>query len=209
MTVGNDSPHADAERLLRADPVLEPVVDRHALEPLEPPANEFRRLCVSIINQQVSTASAAAVRERAFATLDDAVTPERVLAADRSTLREAGLSRTKVDYLKNAARTFQERDLTRSGLADHSNEAVRSALTQITGIGEWTANMYLIFVLGRPDVLPLGDLAVRRGIEQLYADGGDLTRSEMREVADAWRRGIFGRIMRPSLEPVSRRQVWR
>jgi DNA-3-methyladenine glycosylase II len=146
----------------------------------------FERLCVSIINQQLSTASAAAVRERVFDHLGG-VTPERVLAADATSLRDAGLSDAKVEYMRNAARAFRAEDLTPSGLAHLDDEVVVDRLTEIRGIGEWTAEMYLIFVLDRPDVLPLGDLAVRRGIEALYADGGELTRAEMRSIADAWR----------------------
>ncbi|MFA9415511.1 DNA-3-methyladenine glycosylase [Natrinema sp. HArc-T2] len=173
--------------VLRDDPVMADVIDRREPHPLEPVENEFERLCVSIINQQLSTASAAAVRERVFDALDGVVTPESVLSASRDALREAGLSRTKVDYVGNAARTFRERDLTRAGLVDHTNEEVIAELTEVTGIGEWTANMYLIFVLQRPDVLPLGDLAIRRGIEGLYNDGAELTRAEMREIAEPWR----------------------
>ena len=107
----------------------------------------FERLCVSIINQQLSTASAAAVRERAFG----------------------------------------EADLTPEGLADRSDEAVVDRLTEIRGVGPWTAEMYLIFVLERSDVLPLGDLAIRRGIEDLYGDGDGMSRAEMRKVAESWR----------------------
>jgi len=177
----------DPEPVLREDPVLAAVIDRRDPHPLEPVENEFERLCVSIINQQLSTASAAAVRDRVFDILEGVVTPASILDASRDALREAGLSRTKVDYVENAARAFQERDLTRAGLADHTNEDVIAELTQITGIGKWTAHMYLIFVLERPDVLPLGDLAVRRGIEQLYNDGDELPRSEMREIAEPWR----------------------
>ncbi|WP_254767799.1 DNA-3-methyladenine glycosylase family protein [Salinilacihabitans rarus] len=178
---------ADPESVLREDPVLAPVIDRRDPHPLDPVENEFERLCVSIVNQQLSTASAAAVRERVFDVLGGTVTPDAVLDAPRDPLLEAGLSRTKVDYVKNAARAFRERDLTREGLAGRTNEEVIAELTRITGVGEWTANMYLIFVLQRPDVLPLGDLGIRRGIEQLYNDGEELSRAEMREVAAPWR----------------------
>ncbi|RQG90265.1 DNA-3-methyladenine glycosylase 2 family protein [Natrarchaeobius halalkaliphilus] len=177
----------DGASVLGSDPVLAAVMDRHDLDPLEPAENEFKRLCVSIINQQLSSASAAAVRDRVFSVLDDEVTPDAVLTASSDDLRDAGLSRTKVDFVRNAARAFLERDLTRSGLADHADDEVRAELTRIAGVGPWTARMYLIFVLQRPDVLPLGDLAVRRGIETLYNDGQELTRAEMREIARPWR----------------------
>ncbi|SDQ48286.1 DNA-3-methyladenine glycosylase II [Natronobacterium texcoconense] len=176
----------EAHPVLREDPVMAELVDRH--DPyVEPDWNEYERLCISIINQQLSTASATAVRERVFDLLDGEVTPERILAADDAALRDAGLSRSKIEYLRNAARAFQESDYSRAGLADYSNDEVVDHLTEIKGIGEWTARMYLLFVLERPDVLPLGDLAVRRGIEQLYADGEELTRAEMREIGDRWR----------------------
>ncbi|APW99718.1 3-methyladenine DNA glycosylase [Halobiforma lacisalsi AJ5] len=176
----------EAHPVLREDPVMADLLDRH--DPyVEPDWTEYERLCISIINQQLSTASAMAVRERVFDVLDDEITPDRVLAADDGALRDAGLSRSKIEYMRNAARAFQERDYTRAGLADHDNDEVIDRLTEIKGVGEWTARMYLLFVLERPDVLPLGDLAVRRGIEQLYANGEDLTRGEMREIAEAWR----------------------
>lgn len=177
----------EIERTLRRDPTLATLIDRHGRVAVEPADDEFRRLCVSIINQQLSTASATAIRERAFAVVDDDVTPERVLDADVDRLRDAGLSETKVRYLRAASRAFRERDLTREGLSELDDTAVIEELTTITGIGEWTARMYLLFVLGREDVLPLGDLAVRRGIEELYNDGEALSRAEMREIAEAWR----------------------
>jgi DNA-3-methyladenine glycosylase II len=175
----------DAYAVLREDPVMAGLIDRHDLS-VERNCDEYERLCISIINQQLSTASAAAVRERVFDRLEE-VTPAAVLAADEGALREAGLSRSKVEYVRNAARAFRENDYTRAGLASYSDAEVVDLLTEIKGVGEWTARMYLLFVLERPDVLPLGDLAVRRGIEELYADGEGLTRAEMREIAEPWR----------------------
>jgi DNA-3-methyladenine glycosylase II len=172
---------------LREDPVMADLVDRHGHIDHEPADDEFERLCTSIVNQQLSTASAAAIRERVFDRFDGDLSPEAVLAAPAADLREAGLSRTKVDYLKNAAEAFAERDLTRTGLADHTDEEVVDELTRITGVGEWTAHMYLMFALGREDVLPLGDLGIRHGIRALYGNGAEMTRAEMRAVAERWR----------------------
>ncbi|WP_227374114.1 DNA-3-methyladenine glycosylase family protein [Haladaptatus halobius] len=175
----------DAESILRNDPVMATLLDEH--EPYsETNWSEYERLCISIINQQLSTASALAVKNRVFDLLGD-VTPDTVLAAGEAELRDAGLSRTKVEYMKNAARAFRRNDYTKEALAEHSDDEVVELLTEIKGVGEWTARMYLLFVLEREDILPLGDLAVRRGIEQLYGNGGELTRDEMREVAEAWR----------------------
>lgn len=177
----------DVERTLRADPTMARLIDRHGKLSIEPAPDEFRRLCRSIINQQLSTASAEAIRERTFAVLENDVTPDRVLTTESERLRDAGLSQTKVEYLRAAARAFSERDLRREAMAELSDDAVIEELTSITGVGEWTARMYLMFALGREDVLPLGDLAVRRGIEELYNAGEELSRAEMREIASAWR----------------------
>jgi DNA-3-methyladenine glycosylase II len=174
---------------LREDPTMAALVDRHGWLPVEPADDEFARLCTSIVNQQLSTASAAAIHERFLGVLGGDPTPDRVLAADEEDLRDAGLSRTKVEYLRSAATAFRDggRDLTREGLADVDDDAVVEALTEIRGVGEWTARMYLIFALGREDVLPLGDLAVRKGLERVYNDGEELSRTEMRDIAERWR----------------------
>jgi DNA-3-methyladenine glycosylase II len=175
----------EARVTLRADPQMATLIDRHGPVTLEPAENEFRRLARSIINQQLSTASATAVRERTFAELGQ-VTPESVLDAEEDDLREAGLSEAKIEYLRESAQAFLDRDLSREGLDHLDDETVVDRLTEIRGIGEWTAEMYLMFVLGREDVLPLGDLAVRRGIQQLYGDGTELSRADMREIGRAW-----------------------
>ncbi|WP_254862480.1 DNA-3-methyladenine glycosylase family protein [Halovivax gelatinilyticus] len=179
----------EARPVLERDPVMAELIEHH--DPyVEPEWDEYERLCISIINQQLSTASANAVRERVFDLMNGDVTPENVLETEDEPLRDAGLSTSKIEYLRNAARAFQRRDLSRDGLAAYSNDEVIETLTEIRGIGEWTARMYLLFVLEREDVLPLGDLAVRRGIEQLYGNGvepGTMTRDEMREIAEAWR----------------------
>lgn len=167
---------------LTQDPVMAELVAEYGPLELDPAESEFERLVISIINQSVSTASANAVRERTFALFDE-VTPEAVLAADEETLVEAGLGKAKTEYIRNAAEAFIERDLTRAGLADATDQEVIDELAEIHGIGEWTGRMYLIFALGREDVFPVGDLAVRRAMESLY---GEMSRAEMREFAERW-----------------------
>lgn len=177
----------DAHARLREDPVMATVIDEHDLYTEREWESGFERLVVSVINQSISTAAAAAVRERVYDLFDGPITPETILDMDDEKLANAGLGKQKTKYVNNVAEAFLERDLSRAALADHTDEEVIEELTRIHGIGEWTARMYLLFVLGREDVLPLGDLAVRRGIEELYNDGEELTRSEIREIADAWR----------------------
>lgn len=172
---------------LREDPVMATVMDEHDLYTEREWESGFERLVVSVINQSISTAAATAVKGRVYELFDGPITPESILAADDEKLADAGLGKQKTKYVNNAAEAFIERDLSRKALADHTDEEVIEELTRIHGIGEWTARMYLLFVLEREDVLPLGDLAVRRGIENLYNDGEELTRAEMREIAEAWR----------------------
>ncbi len=177
------------EATLREDPTMARLIDRYGRLAVEPADDEFGRLCTSIVNQQLSTASAAAIHGRFLDVLSGEVTPDRVLAADEERLRDAGLSGTKVEYLRAAAAAFRDgdTDFSREGLAELGDEEVIELLTEIRGVGAWTARMYLIFSLGREDVLPLGDLAVRKGIEQIYNDGEELRRAEMRDIGDAWR----------------------
>jgi DNA-3-methyladenine glycosylase II len=174
----------DWKRTLSEDSIMADLVATHGEVELSPAENAFERLCVSIINQQLSTASATAIRDRVFDLLGDELTPETLLSADETALRDAGLSRSKVAYLRNTAEAFRDRDLSRERLASLSNDEVVAELTRIKGIGEWSAQMFLMFGLAREDVLPLGDLAVRRGIAELYDVEG---RDEMRAVAERWR----------------------
>lgn len=173
-----------AARALRENDLLGPVVDEHGPLALEPADDVFARLIVSILRQQLSTDAAAAIRERLFDAV--AVTPAGVLAADRETLRDAGLSGQKVRYVRAAAEAFRDHPerYARETLAGQSNDEVRERLTAITGVGRWTADVQLLFALGRPDVFPVGDLGVRRGVERLV--GTKLSRAEIRERGRRW-----------------------
>lgn len=127
-------------------------------------------------------ASAAAMRERLFDAVE--VTPEEILGADVDVLRDAGLSQAKARYVKNVAEAFVERDYSREYFADMSDDAVIDELTTITGVGEWTAEMQLMFALGREDVFPVGDLGIRKGMRDLVDP--DLTRAEMIDYSERW-----------------------
>jgi DNA-3-methyladenine glycosylase II len=173
----------DAIALLRDDPDIGQLVTEHGDVTLEPAENFFRRMIVSILRQQVSMASANATRKR----LEDAVelTPEAILRTDRSTLRDLGLSRQKASYVHNVAEAFLEHGYSREYFAEMSDDAVIAELTDIKGVGTWTAKMQLMFSLGRPDVFPVEDLGVRKGMNAIYGD--DLERSRMEEIAERWR----------------------
>jgi len=173
---------SDPHDYLRDDPDLGPLVDEHGELAVEPHEDPFERLVVSIVRQQVSMDAAAAIRGRLFDAVE--VTPEAVVAADPRVLRDAGLSSQKSEYVRNVAEAFTERGYDRDYFRELTDDAVHDELTSIAGVGPWTANMFLMFGLGREDVFPVGDLGIRKGMQALF--GEDTTRAEMREVAERW-----------------------
>jgi len=172
------SPH----EYLRDDAYVGPLIEEHGVLELDTADDMFERLVVSILRQQVSMASAAATRNRLFESVE--VTPEGILAADPETLRDAGLSRQKTRYVRNVAEAFRE-EYSKAHFEALDDDEVVSELTSITGVGEWTANMQLLFSLGRPDVFPVGDLGVRKGMRTLYGDE-EMTREGMVAEAERW-----------------------
>ena len=173
---------SDAYDLLRDDPDLGPYVEAHGALELEPAEDPFRRLVVSVINQQLSTQSAAAIRDRLFERFT--IDPETMLAADEAALREVGLSGQKIDYVRSIAERFEADRLSMAAFEAMDDDAVIEELTSIHGIGVWTAKMFLIFVLAREDVFPVEDLGIRRGMEELF---GEMSRADMRAKAEDWR----------------------
>jgi len=173
---------SDPHDHLRDDPDLGPLVDEYGELVVEPHDDPFERLVVSIVRQQVSMDAAAAIRERLFDAVD--ATPESMTSADPAVLRDAGLSSQKVNYVGNVAEAFTERGYDRDYFRELTDEAVHDELTSIAGVGPWTADMFLMFALGREDVFPVGDLGIRKGMQVLF--GEDTTRAEMREVAERW-----------------------
>jgi DNA-3-methyladenine glycosylase II len=172
----------DPHEHLRADPHLGPYVESHGELDLEPADDPFARTVVSVLNQQLSTASAAAIRERVFDRFE--VTPRGMLAADEAALRDAGLSAQKVEYVREIARAFDDGRIDPDRFVGMDANAVVAELTNVRGVGDWTAKMFLMFVLGREDVFPVEDLGIRRGMEELF---GDLSRTEMVDRAEPWR----------------------
>jgi DNA-3-methyladenine glycosylase II len=166
---------------LRSDARLGPLVERYGRLELDPAEDMFRRLVVSVLRQQVSMASAEATRERLFEAIE--VTPSGVLTADPGTLRDCGLSRQKTEYVRNIAAAF-DGEYDRAYFGDLDDETVIEELTAIKGVGEWTARMQLLFSLGRPDVFPVGDLGVRKGMRTLFE--AEMTREEMVTEAERW-----------------------
>lgn len=143
----------------------------------------------AIVGQQLSVLAARAIHGRLLARFDGhEPTPEQILADDPEELRAAcGLSRAKVSFLRSLAEHVQSGDLELDRLDELSEETIIAELTRVKGIGEWSAHMFLMFQLERPDVLAVGDLGVRRAVERAYGLRDLPSADELRELAEPWR----------------------
>lgn len=179
-----------AERHLRAaDPVMDEVIG--ATGPCR--LDETRRreplpaLVGSIISQQISVHAARAIHGRVKELFGGRISARKLLAASDEELRGAGLSTQKIRYLRDLAEHVSSRRLGLGALEEVDDEEVISRLTTVKGIGVWTAQMFLIFRLGRLDVLPVDDLGLLEGARVLYDLSGRPGEDEFRELAEPWR----------------------
>lgn len=171
--------------LAKKDRVLRKIIRAHPDANLRTRGDAFRTLARSIVGQQISVKAAQAVWDR-FEALAVRVAPASVVVLDEDAMRAAGLSRMKVAYLKDLAGRFHEGTLEPRRWARLADEAVVADLVQVKGIGRWSVEMFLIFHLMRPNVLPVGDLGLQRAMERHYNAGEPLTRDDMRRIAGPW-----------------------
>jgi DNA-3-methyladenine glycosylase II len=154
-----------AVRRLGADPAFGPIVERAGPVRLRASRGEpFESLAASIIYQQLAGRAAATIHGRFVAALGSEVTPERVLGTTEATLRGAGLSGNKLAAIRDLAEKALSGVVALDGLDALDDAEVVARLTRVRGVGEWTAQMFLMFDLHRPDVWPTGDLGVRNGL---------------------------------------------
>lgn len=177
------------KHLKRRDRVMKRLIPTLGEARLSSRGDAFTTLARSIVGQQISVKAAQSVWDR-FAALaglpGEALHPEAVGRLTPQGMREAGLSLRKAEYVLDLARHFAGGQVHQSKWADMDDEAIIDELVAIRGIGRWTAQMFLIFHLMRPDVLPLDDLGLIKGISVNYFSGEPVSRAEAREVADAW-----------------------
>jgi DNA-3-methyladenine glycosylase II len=182
-------------RLAKSDPVMAGLVAEHGKMSVERRLRErgltqdpWAVLVRAVVGQQLSAKAAATIFARLTEPYRDGMpTPEELLAADEKDLRAAGLSGRKVEYLRDLARHVAEGELELESLAAMSDEEVIEEITAVRGFGRWTAEMFLIFHLGRPDVLPLGDLGIRRAVERAYSLDELPDEDELERIAEPWR----------------------
>lgn len=183
----DDAALASALALLSAeDPALATALAEAGAPPLRRWPTGFATLADVIIGQQVSTRAATAIKTRLRAQIDP-LTPEGVLATTEEDLRACGLSRQKITYLCDLAGQIADGRLDLTGLAGQEDEAIIAALTDVRGIGRWTAEIYLLFALGRPDAWPAEDLALAVAVQHIRGLDERPKGRMMRAHADAWR----------------------
>ncbi len=176
------------KHIMRSDPVLGSLVKEIGPTDLRRRGTPYQSLFRALLYQQLAGAAAATIERRLLALFDDKVPePDVLLAMDIEKLRSVGLSRQKASYMHSLADHFANGTVSNRALARLSDEAVIEHVTQIKGIGTWTAHMLLMFSLGRPDVLPTGDLGVQKAIGDLYELDKLPDPKTMTEIAEPWR----------------------
>jgi DNA-3-methyladenine glycosylase II len=188
---------AAQRKLAASDPVMADLIER--LGPMsveerrrrrgQPPRDDaYVALVRAVVGQQLSTKAARTIYERVVALFEDGVpSPEQLLAAKEDALRGAGLSGRKVEYLRDLAAHVVNGELELDRLDELSDAEVIEEVTAVRGLGQWTAEMFLIFHLGRADVISGGDLGIRRAIQIEYGLGELPTPDEVIERAEAWK----------------------
>jgi DNA-3-methyladenine glycosylase II len=177
------------KHLVKRDRVMKKLIPRLGDGRLESRGDAFTTLARSIVGQQISTKAAQAVWDRFVALTagpSHKLAPNAVLALDAPHIRAAGLSARKVEYLCDLAEHFQSGAVRPARWREMDDESIIEELVGIRGIGRWTAEMFLIFHLLRPNVLPLDDVGLIKGISVNYFSGEPVSRAEAREVGDAW-----------------------
>ena len=173
------------KHLMKKDRVMKRLIPQFGDACLQTRGDAFVTLARSIVGQQISVKAAQTVWDR-FALLPEKVTASNVLKLKVDDMRAAGLSVRKVEYLVDLALHFDNGAVHVKAWESMDDEAIIDELTAIRGIGRWTAEMFLIFHLMRPNILPLDDVGLINGISQSYFSGDAVSRSDAREVAAAW-----------------------
>lgn len=184
---------ADDRRLMRADKVLRRVMEEQG--PIHPEVDRrgsrpdpYEALARAIVGQQLSTKAAASIWTKLLDQFGGRTpTPEQILRKRRETLRKAGLSAAKVEFLRDLAARLKGGELDLQRLSTLSDEDVIAELIEVKGIGRWTVEMFLIFHLGRPDVVSVGDLGIRRAVQLAYGMDDLPGPEELERIAEEWR----------------------
>ena len=172
------------KHLRLADPILSDIIDENLRPFLSPNGNVGNTLIKSIVGQQISVKAADSVW-RQMEGLLGTVVPENIVLYNLQDLRGCGLSMRKSEYILDFSRLWVD-SLSDLDWFSMDGDGVRSRLLEIRGVGPWTVDMVMIFALGQPDILPLGDIGLIRAIEKTYAGGSNLGVDEILDISTGW-----------------------
>jgi 3-methyladenine DNA glycosylase/8-oxoguanine DNA glycosylase len=182
--------HAKAIRHLRAaDPALDRVIDVVGPCRMAPHSEgeHFHALIRAIVYQQLSGKAAATIHTRVLALFGSELPhPDQMLSVPDESLRAAGLSRQKIAYLRDLAERVASQQLPLATIEELDDDSIERTLTSVNGVGRWTAQMFLIFRLGRPDVLPESDLGIRKGVKKAYRLRALPSPARVRKIGTRW-----------------------
>jgi len=169
------------------DPILASLIEKVGPLTISKSTDYFFHLCREIIGQQLSGKVADVIFAR-FEKLfsHKKITPQTVLKYSEETLRSTGMSWSKTRFIRDLAQTVVNKDINLEQLAQRNNEEVIKELTKVKGIGPWTAEMFLMFTLGREDIFSHGDLGLRRAIQKLYHFKKEPTRKQIEKISRKW-----------------------
>src|SRR5436190_8016336 len=189
--------------LMRRDPVMGAIMRAHPKVFMARRGEPFLTLARAICGQQISVKAAQSVWDRVCVCVGP-ITPEAVLAKKRPLLRACGLSDRKVEYIADLAQHFADGKIHVHRWPDMSDEEIITELTEVRGIGRWTAEMFLMFNLLRPDVYPLDDLGLQKGLRLSYFKGRKVSLRTMQRIGEGWRpwRSVATWYLWRSLDPV-------
>ena len=171
--------------LAACDPIMRNLIEHYEGSTLTSRGCAFTTLARSIVGQQISVKAAESVWQKISATIL-VINPDNIIATDHNVLRTCGLSARKIDYLHDLSRHFLQGTFEETTWIRMDDETLINELVQVKGIGRWTAEMFLIFYMQRPDVLPLDDIGLQRAISQYYNSNLPVTKKTMLELAKPW-----------------------
>jgi DNA-3-methyladenine glycosylase II len=175
------------EHLRRSDPILSEIIGRVGEYGIQYRQPDFETLVKSIVYQQLSGRVAGVIFGRLLTAAGGRLTPESILKLRPTRMRTLGLSTQKTAYIRDLARHTRDGSLVFEELPERPDAGVIERVTVVKGIGVWTAHMFLIFALRRPDILPTGDLGIRNAIRRAYGMAELPTPAEMERMAERWR----------------------
>lgn len=179
-----DNFHSICDELAAADPALQNILDTYGYPPFWTRPNSFETLVLTILEQQVSLASAYAAYQKLKAKLSS-ITPKAVLLLSDEELRGCYFSRQKIAYVRGLAQAIVSKQINLKQFEKQEDDVVRKELKALKGIGDWTVDIYLLHALQRTDIFPIGDLALVNGMQML--SGEKLARETILQRAEAWR----------------------